>query len=101
MDFNRPNTVEQFTRDLQTSILKQREKIIQQHINKLGLESVDFDRLELVSTQSDKFEHLYYNLNEQEKVRVISLSKIPEIEYIHRNDFVRNNISMEMSYQYY
>lgn len=99
--FNRPSTAEGFTKDLQSGILKQREDIIQQHIDKLGLESVDFEKLELITNPSDKFEHLYYNVSGNEKVRVISLSKLPEIDYIQRNDFVRNNISIEMSYQYY
>lgn len=81
-----------------SEILKKRESIIQECIDKLQLESFDFSKLELVFKEGDEYEHLYYD----KTIRVISIQKTPTIEYIYKDeDFILNNTKIEYSFKYY
>lgn len=91
--------MEEIVSKLTKELVTKRDEIIKQAIEEKGF-GIDVSKMQLISRPQDEFEHLYYVFNE-EKVRIISISKNPTIRSLRNSGLGKNNVSIEAYFNYY
>lgn len=88
---------EELINKMQSELFSKREGIIKNAIEDSFL-MVDFSKMKLVTSEADKFEHLFYTHN-GEQIKIVSIAKTPVISYSRDED--KNNITVSISLDYY
>ena len=91
--------IDQITKEFIVKITNQKDEVIKDAFKKSGFILDDAflkDNISLVTSENDKFEHIYYRFGTIYAQRIISFQKVPDLKFEHTDhNLIRQTVELK------